>query len=345
MILGQPSSLQFEYCKMPSASGWRSLSYNNGIYVATDYDSAKIAYSTDGARTFTEVSLSNISSTSTRTFSSVVLSNGYVIVQTDKALILFEDISNSSQYNVLNNNVSNALSRNSNYRLSYSPSYSDNYVMFTGYGNTPKYLYYTLENNIIENYNSNWDQVGPIAPQGRKVSFIPINDGLIFISAGSDVNDSEYQSLYGMNLNDMNFYVELPISGVWLDFCMNRNLMPLQYYEENPCGVIIGYQSNSACYFKLDSSTHPPVQAYQTTLPISSNWYRCCYGNSRYIAISNTGKSAYSEDGINWNEGGPIPSGAESIVYNGSEFVIIGNIKDYIYFSIDGINWYQKIKL
>ena len=50
-----------------------------------------------------------------------------------------------------------------------------------------------------------------------------------------------------------------------------------------------------------------------------------CYGGGYYFAISNYGDVLTSQDGINWSSQGALPSSLHDIVYDGTNFIIVGS--------------------
>ena len=76
---------------------------------------------------------------------------------------------------------------------------------------------------------------------------------------------------------------------------------------------------------------------------ICDRWKSICYGNGKYVAISDSNTFAYSTNGINWTEtsNGLSSRNWNSICYGNGKYVAIPNyIGDlYIAYSTDGIHW------
>ena len=105
---------------------------------------------------------------------------------------------------------------------------------------------------------------------------------------------------------------------------------------------------NSVCYGngKYVAVSDTNIMAYSTdginwtqgTMPISEDWQSVCYGNGKYVAVSNSNTMAYSTDGINWTEGTMPWQDWSSVCYGNGKFVAVGNTNIMAY-STDGISW------
>ena len=96
-----------------------------------------------------------------------------------------------------------------------------------------------------------------------------------------------------------------------------------------------------------------PIPSSQIT-PNSRNRYSSvCYGNDRFVAVGCTykhpyshspesGFSAYSNDGENWNLSNDLSFGLNDVVYVNGKFYATSLA--YLYVSVDGINW-SKLEL
>ena len=82
-------------------------------------------------------------------------------------------------------------------------------------------------------------------------------------------------------------------------------------------------------------------------------WQSVCYGNGKYVAVSEDGYFAYSTDGITWTEGTISETNRDwrSVCYGNGKFVVVGcNYigqgttvdSDYFAYSTDGINWTER---
>lgn len=81
----------------------------------------------------------------------------------------------------------------------------------------------------------------------------------------------------------------------------------------------------------------------------SSDWYSITYGNGKYVVVGKYGNTAYSTDGINWNNGNIAGNlkiyELRSVIYGNGRFVAVGETRDItsnatnIIYSTDGVNW------
>jgi hypothetical protein len=78
-----------------------------------------------------------------------------------------------------------------------------------------------------------------------------------------------------------------------------------------------------------------------TMLPSESCWDSVCYGNGTWVAVSSSGKIAYSTDnGTTWNTAtSPSSDGWFSVCYGGGRFVAVACASSAAAYSTDGKNW------
>ena len=76
---------------------------------------------------------------------------------------------------------------------------------------------------------------------------------------------------------------------------------------------------------------------------ICDRWKSICYGNGKYVAISDSNTFAYSTNGINWTETGNGLSDRYwiSICYGNGKFVVVSNDSNIFAYSTNGINWIE----
>ena len=70
-------------------------------------------------------------------------------------------------------------------------------------------------------------------------------------------------------------------------------------------------------------------------------WQSICYGNGKYVLLSNGTYAAYSTDGITWTEKsiGSTSRQWQSICYGNGKFVAVAYNSNIFAYSIDGITW------
>lgn len=80
------------------------------------------------------------------------------------------------------------------------------------------------------------------------------------------------------------------------------------------------------------------------TMPSAARWESVCYGDGKYVAVAfDSGKAAYSSDGIHWEES-PLPTwndyspGWYSVCYGDGKFIAVSFFQHAAY-SSDGIHW------
>ena len=75
-------------------------------------------------------------------------------------------------------------------------------------------------------------------------------------------------------------------------------------------------------------------------LPTSSNWCSIAYGNSRFVAVSDSSNNAaYSDDGITWTASTLPVSGNWIVTYGNGRFVAVAYSSNNAAYSDDGITW------
>jgi hypothetical protein len=83
----------------------------------------------------------------------------------------------------------------------------------------------------------------------------------------------------------------------------------------------------------------PQYTATAATLP-AGNWVSSAYGNGRFIAITDTGSSAYSIDGSSWSGGTTLPPGTyTSITFGAGFFVAVCSGTTTVAYSTNGSVW------
>ena len=112
----------------------------------------------------------------------------------------------------------------------------------------------------------------------------------------------------------------------------------------------ITLRSNSEVVHKLSKIYMPnEVLQYSTiSLPSIVGWASVCYGDNKYVAVSeDTGTGAFSIDGVTWRsitmpvDDDPT-TGYDSICYGDGKFVAIRSFtSEYAAYSTDGITWTQ----
>jgi Hint domain len=78
------------------------------------------------------------------------------------------------------------------------------------------------------------------------------------------------------------------------------------------------------------------------TIPTAPSryWNAITYGNNKYVAMSSSGYSMYSSDGITWTEVSTPNNSYTSVTYgNGLYVAVVNNSSHYITTSSDGITW------
>jgi len=84
------------------------------------------------------------------------------------------------------------------------------------------------------------------------------------------------------------------------------------------------------------------------TSPADNQWYSVCYGNNRFVAVSNTGSGnrvMTSDDGINWEtQTSAADNNWLSVCYGHGMFVSVANtgVGNRVMTSKDGITWYTR---
>ena len=78
----------------------------------------------------------------------------------------------------------------------------------------------------------------------------------------------------------------------------------------------------------------------QGTMPSIETWSSVCYGNGKYVAVTDSTTMAYSTDGITWTQG-TMPSTQQwrSVCYGNDKFVTVAESSNIMAYSTDGISW------
>ena len=81
--------------------------------------------------------------------------------------------------------------------------------------------------------------------------------------------------------------------------------------------------------------------------PIASAWSAVAYGKNKFVAISQTGKTITSTDGVTWTSGSDIPAFGDStqpewvdMCYGNNRFVALSVNSNAVAYSFDGATWY-----
>ena len=92
------------------------------------------------------------------------------------------------------------------------------------------------------------------------------------------------------------------------------------------------------------NATEESIVINKSTELSSNTWSSVCYGNGKYVAITNDFdcQFAYSTDGINWTsiDTSIVNSQLASLCYGNEKYVILSMTDEFIY-SSDGITWTQ----
>ena len=125
---------------------------------------------------------------------------------------------------------------------------------------------------------------------------------------------------------------------------LNANLVkPSILYSPSTLGNSIRYNGKnliSHINASLSTNSNPKVwyESDSTRNPFGSSWiYSICYGNGKYVAGSDSGKMAYSTDGITWTAvaDSAFSSSINSICYENGKYVA-GGLSGKMAYSSDG---------
>ncbi|MCL1864584.1 MAG: chitobiase/beta-hexosaminidase C-terminal domain-containing protein [Spirochaetes bacterium] len=171
----------------------------------------------------------------------------------------------------------------------------------------------------------NWVNLPPNGIQGSNTIDMIFTNGAYIALCGS---------LYHYSIDGINFSGSLSIDSLFNPWAI--------YYGDGKFVVVC---PSDAAY-----TTDPtgktgwigvpfPLSAY-----IPHMTYRIAYGNNKFITIQSANElTAYSDDGMNWYLGTPLPNaitGWKSITYGDDKFVVINSDQDLITYSDDdGTTW------
>ena len=115
-----------------------------------------------------------------------------------------------------------------------------------------------------------------------------------------------------------------------------------QTYNLNPSQYIVGYGAGKFVafggYSNITAYSMDGINWNETAMPSMQSWCSVAYGNGKFIMISCTMScNAYSTDGITWNAVNYSEGNMRSITYGGGLFVTVSDIGAR--YSADGINW------
>ena len=356
---------------MPSYQLWASVCYGNGKFVAIAFDSNVFAYSTDGI-TWTQGTLP-----SSQEWTSICYGNGkFVVISRDSNIFAYSTDgitwtqgtmpSSQSWISVCYGNgkfVAVSGSPNSSNVFAYStngiswtegtmPS-SQRWISIC-YGNgTYVAIVYGTNKFAYSTDGITWTE-GTI-PSQLWISVCYGNGK--FVAITSDYNKSAYlilpTSYYqfsGWNPStDFIINENKTISGTWskknklrVSYSWSnqpsgmKSKLPSDEYYHSGDNVMIDTTYNNKTGYKEENNNWT-----QGTMPSSQEWESVCYGNGKFVAVSdkyNSNIFAYSTDGINWTEG-TMPSSQwwNSVCYGNGKFVAVGD--GTFAYSTDGITW------
>lgn len=117
---------------------------------------------------------------------------------------------------------------------------------------------------------------------------------------------------------------------------VRAGIAQLLYYWNGIKAIIGDY------YCVISGTTVSTTWVYQAAnLPASTVWQCMAYGGGRYVAVGNSGATAYSTDGISWTAGGSLTAQTwASIAWNGTVFcvkTISGTTRTAT--TSDGVTW------
>lgn len=77
-------------------------------------------------------------------------------------------------------------------------------------------------------------------------------------------------------------------------------------------------------------------------MPASAKWTSAAYGNSKYVAVSESSSSAHSTDGVNWTLSTLSASATwRRVIFGNGKFFAIATSANYLNVSTDGVIWFS----
>jgi hypothetical protein len=124
---------------------------------------------------------------------------------------------------------------------------------------------------------------------------------------------------------------------------IDKSVMQIQRYEGNGMWKTLVALSLIAGLGTLSCQNSVTSDAISSSSPFGTSSINCiAYGNNKFVAVSSSGKIAYSTDGINWTAVSNSTFGEsiiETIAYGNGKFVAGSATGGKMAYSTDGINW------
>ena len=320
-----------------TSRNWRSVCYGNGKFVTVANSSNYFAYSTDGI-TWTE---STISSTS-RNWISVCYSNNKFVA-----------IANNSNYFAYSTDGMNwtegTISDTS--RKWTSVCYGNGKYVAVANGTVFAYSisgFTWIEGDITDN-SKGWQS---ISYGNNKFVAVTYSNN---ISAHSTLSDPGYYYQFSGWDQSGNITItsDTIITGIW----NHKNYLTVSYSWTNAPSTLVSVIPDSVVGLMPGNivSINKTYTNLTAKKDVNNTWETAyvlkdrtgneiCYGNGKFIVVSNSNYFYYSTDGINWTESTISDTSRNwvSVCYGNDKFVAVANKSNYFAYSTDGITWTES---
>ena len=322
---------------LPASRNWYSMCYGNGMFVVVTYNSNYFAYSTDGIN-WTE---STISSTS-RQWESVCYGGGkYITVAKNSNYFAYSTDGITWTEGIIS----------STERKWSSVCYGNS--KFIAIANGTIFAYSTNGINWTESTISStsigWQSI--CYGNGKYVAVSYSNN----ISAYSTLSDPGYYYQFSGWDQSGNITItsDTIITGIW----NHKNYLTVSYSWTDAPSTLVSVIPDSVVGLMPGNivSINKTYTNLTAKKDVNNTWETAyvlkdrtgneiCYGNGKFIVVSNSNYFYYSTDGINWTESTISDTSRNwvSVCYGNDKFVAVANKSNYFAYSTDGITWTES---